>query len=433
MTENRASQRAEPGTGDRTARDLRWNFCAGVIDAGGWGAGMTMVSATTILPLFVQQLTDQKLAIGLIQATMLFGWLVPGILVSGWLERLPRVKLSVMWIAALERVALFALAPLTLWLGSQSRAGLLWAFFLCWFVMNAAMGANMPGYFKLIAKTIPSSFRGRLYGIGGASSGLLGIGSAALAGWLLENWGFPRGFAACFLAASLIQTVTVIPLGLMREPVQRAADIPDPRPGWHSLRLIWEDRRLSWLGVAIALISLNQMAGAFYTAFALDRFRATPSDVAWFTAVVSAAKMLAFLLVGWLGDRWGNRLAMQVATVGGLIAAGAAAAAPGLEWLYLVFAFNELAVQGWSVCSMNYVLELCPPERSGTYTAVFNALSGPFRVLLPLAGGAALNWMGYTPLFLAAAAGAVLCLAVLLARLPEPRQFTPPTAPAAAP
>lgn len=405
-----------------TPGELRWNFCCAVIDAGGWGLGMGFVSVATILPLFVEQLTPARFATGLIPAVQLFGWLVPGILVSGWLERLPRVKTSVMWIAALERVALFLVAPLTLWLGPHDRGALLLGFFACWFVMNAAMGANMPGYFKLIAKTIPPELRGRLYGISGAVSGLLGIVAAAAAGWLLKHWGFPRGYAACFLAATVVQTITVIPLGLIREPVQPPAEAPEARPGWHSLRLIREDRRLFWLGIVLALFSLNQMAGAFYTVFAIDRFRATPEDVAWFNGVVSAVRTVAFLLAGWLGDRWGNRLALRVAIAAGMVASGLALAAPDLSWIYAVFAFNEIAVQGWSVCSMNYVLELCRPERSGTYTAVFNALSGPFRVLLPLAGGAVVGQIGYPPLFTAATVGAILTLLLLLTRLPEPRR-----------
>src|SRR6476469_6967423 len=97
-------------------RDLLWNFSAGVIDAAGWVTGMGLISATTLLPLFVRQLTDSPVAVGMIQAGMLLGWLLPGILTASWAEGLPRVKPAVMWIAALERLALFLMAPLCLWL-----------------------------------------------------------------------------------------------------------------------------------------------------------------------------------------------------------------------------------------------------------------------------------------------------------------------------
>jgi MFS family permease len=402
-------------------RDTRWNFGAAMIDAAGWGFGMSLISATTVLPLFVRQLTDSPMAVGLIQAAMLFGWLVPGILVSGWLERLPRVKPSVMWIAALERSTLLLMVPFCLWVGPVNRKALLVLFFLCWFTMNAAVGANLPGYYKLIAKTIPPEMRGRLYGIGGALSGLLGAAAALPAGWLLQRWGFPKGYAACFLGAFIAMTLSVAPLGWMRETAQAPTELPARTSPWRSLGLVREDRRLLWLCAGVALFSLNGMASGFYTLFALQRFHATAANVAEFTAALMAARTGGFLLVGWLGDRHGNRVALQVSTAAGIAAAGMAVAAPGIGWMFPVFGLNELAVQGWGVCSMNYVLELCPPQRSGTYTAVYGAVTGPFRVVTPLLGGAIAAVVGFGPLFGAAVAGGVLALALLVLRLPEPR------------
>src|SRR3954471_24329754 len=89
-TSTRRAPRSSAGPrrgGMREQRDLRWNFGAALIDVAGWGLGMTMVSHVTILPFFVQALTDRPAAVGLIQAVMYFGWLVPGILVAGRVER----------------------------------------------------------------------------------------------------------------------------------------------------------------------------------------------------------------------------------------------------------------------------------------------------------------------------------------------------------
>ncbi|HEU4752758.1 MAG TPA: MFS transporter, partial [Armatimonadota bacterium] len=400
-------------------RDLRWNFGAALIDTAGWGVGMGLISPGTILPVFVGHLSQSPLYVGLIQAVQLFGWLVPGVLVSGWVERLPRVKFSVIWIAALERSMLLLLVPLCLWLGPAHRTALLAAFFACWFVMNAAVGANTPGYYKLIAKTIPAQLRGRLYGIGGALSGVVGVPVAGLlAAWFLGGWGFPAGYAACFFTAAVVQALTVAPLAFMREPVQPEHAAPEPMRPAQVLRLARRDSRLLWVSGAVALFSLNTMAGAFYTVYAVERFHAADAAVAGFTAVVMGARVIAFLLAGWLGDRHGNRAALVAATLAGVAAAALAAWAPALGWLYVVFTLNEIAVQGWGVCSMNYVLELCPPERSSSYTAVFGLLTGPLRVLAPLLGGWMAGGVGYAPVFGLAALGAALALLLLLARLP---------------
>jgi MFS family permease len=363
---------------DQLRRDLRWNFGAALIDAAGWGLGMGLISATTILPAFVRELTPSPVAVGLIQAAMLFGWLVPGILVAGWVERLPRVKGPLMAIAMLERAMLLLACWACFAFGPRQHAALLWSFFACWFVLNSAVGTNMPGYYKLIAKTIPPELRGRLYGVGGAISGLLGVLSALLSRWLLEAFPFAQSYGLCFFGAFVVQTVTVLPLGFMREPIQEprpAARKPSP---WQAMGLAREDRRLLALCAAVGFFSLNQVAGGFYTVFAQDRFHSGPEDIARFTAVVMGSRAVAFLLVGWLGDHHGNRLTMQVSTISGIAAAAVAGWAPSVEWLYVAFALNELAAQGWGVCVMNYVLELCTPERSGT---LYGGLRSPLRAL----------------------------------------------------
>jgi MFS family permease len=402
-------------------RDLRWNFSAAVIDAAGWGLGMAFISERTVLPLFVAQLTSSPAAVGLIQTITLLGWLLPGILISGWLERQPRVKHSVMWLALGERVFLALLIPLCLWLGPWNRPGLLLAFFVCWLGMNALMGANMPGYYKLIVKTIPPEARGRMYGIGGALAGLMGVAAAPLCGWLLSTQGFPGGFAACFAAATVAMTVTVLPLGFMREAAQPPEATPERASVRQTLSLLRHDPRLPWLAAAMALFSLTQTAGGFYTTYAIQRFGAGPEAVAGFTAAQMVARTVGFLLAGWVGDHRGNRAALRLATACGVAAAVLALVAPGLGWMYAVFVLTEVAIVGWSVCSINYVLELCPTERSGSYTAVFNLVSGPLRALLPLLGGLLAAALGYGPLFWAAILGGMLSLALLAGRITEPR------------
>src|SRR5262249_41181724 len=147
-----------------------------------------------------------------------FGWYVPGILVARYIERLAVVKRYVIALAIVERSFLLLVVPLIYVVGPRDRGWLLASFLTCWFLMNLTMGCNSPAYYKLIAKTIPAEVRGRLYGIGGALAGLLGIGAGEIAGQLITHLGYPHGYALCFAAAFVVQTITVIPLGYMREP-----------------------------------------------------------------------------------------------------------------------------------------------------------------------------------------------------------------------
>src|SRR5262249_42292255 len=151
------------------------------------------------------------------------------------------------------------------------------------------------------------------------------------------------------------------------------------------------------------------------------RFHFDAADAGTLTMTVKAAGTLAYLFAGWMGDRHGNRAVLQVSTLAGGAAVAAAWGAPRPGWGHAGLGLDEPAGQGRAICAMNYVLELCPPERSSTYTAVYGLATGPFRVFLPLLGGMVIRACGYGPLFGAALVGGLGTFALLLARVPEPR------------
>ncbi len=404
-------------------KDERWNFAAALIDAVGWGLGMGLVSHATLLPLFVGGLTDSAYAIGAISGLMYLGWFLPGVLVARRIERLATVRGWVLSVALLERIGLLALVPLTLSLWPEQRRALLSAFFACWFVTSFGVGCNTPAYYKLIAKTISPTRRGRLYGIGGALAGLLGMVGGETAGRLLATNPYPIGFVWCFAAAFVVQTLSVLPLGWMREPRG------DAQPGDStarrepvSLRAVARDPALQGLVVSHTLFCGTLMAAAFYTDYAVRRFGVSETTVGHFTTAMRGAEVVAYLLLGWLSDRHGNRRALQLATLAGVAACVLLLWGGPVGTLYGVFALSQLAIVGWGICWVNYVLELCHPERSASYVAVVSLLLGPVRVVLPMWVG---PWLaerfGYAILFWVAAVMTAASALALATWVPEPR------------
>jgi MFS family permease len=430
-------------------RDLRWNFAVALVDAAGWGLGLGLVSAATFLPLFVRQLSGSTLAVGLISAGMTFGWYVPGILVARHIERLAVVKRYVMALAMVERSFLLLVVPLIYLVGARDRGALLVSFLVCWFLMNLAMGCNSPAYYKLIAKTIPAGVRGRLYGVGGAVAGLLGIGAGEIAGQLIARLGYPHGYALCFAAAFAVQTVTVIPLGFMREPhsaTGRRGDgvvsTPSEADGEQGVRedepisfapsprrpvspspfaLLRRDPNLVRLIASHVLFSGSLMAAGFYTDYAIRHFGAGPRIVGHFTSAVMGSQVLASLLCGLTADRHGNKWVLQLATACGVGAALLAVTAQSLFAFYPIFALSQIAATGWSIAAFNFVLELCGEARAATYTALSTLLTGPFKAGMPLLGAALIHFYGYTSVFALAAVVTALALVVLTRGMTDPR------------
>ena len=421
--------------------DRAFNFGACLIDAIGWPLGIAFFSPTTILPLFLRHLHASNATIGALGALMNLLIFLPGLLVVGHLGRLPRARNYLFVIALIERFALLPLVWLTPLWGVSHPSWLIVALFAVVCVHAGAMGLNQPAYWIVVGKTIPARWRGRLFGYAGGISGLLGFGTE----WLLRNrvlggpdGGFPDGFARGFLLSFLILTVSVLPLGMVREP---AAVVPPVaagrRPGGGRL---WRDARAVWRAnagfrrflIAQIVFTFAAVALPFFVLYARRRLGAGAGDVSAYTAALIFAAAFGNLGWGALADRFGNRIVL-VASCACALAAGAlalAAATPGV--FLLVFVASALASAGVGLAGNNIVLEYAgaTPDAAdiALYTVLYNTVTALPRAAAPLAGGLIADNLGYRPLFFfsLALAGASLLLTL---RVHEPRRPVAAAAP----
>jgi len=404
-------------------KHFRYNFTACLIDGFGWPLGSSFISASTILPLLVLKLTPSKFWVGLIAAIGSAGFFLPGIFIAHYIERLPILRKFVLGVALVERAPILLMGPLILLLADRPQV-LLVVFFIGWTLHSVAMGFNSPSYFGLISKVIPARWRGRLYGISGALGGILGVVGAGITAQILRIYDFPMGFAICFLIAFAILTISVIPLGLVREPAMPSGKEKKTLPEYlrqmpHLLK--------SHPDFARYLLSqaLYAMAGiaptAFFTTFAREHLGATDAQGARFTAVLMAAGIVANPFWGYMGDHGGNRRVVLLGSLCSLLAPLLAIFAPSLGVFYGVFVLSAIGMAGVGLGHFNLVMEFAPPQEVATFIALSSLAVAPIRFFLPLIGGKAVDWTGYTPIFILSTA-ACLISAILLLRVREPRE-----------
>lgn len=92
------------------ARNLRFNFTVNVLDGGFFGAALGFASFITIIPLFVSNLTDLAVLIGLIPAIHAVGWQLPQLFTAPRVSRLRRYKRMALMMSLNERFPFLGLA-----------------------------------------------------------------------------------------------------------------------------------------------------------------------------------------------------------------------------------------------------------------------------------------------------------------------------------
>ncbi len=409
-----------------------------VLDGSVYALGMSLVSRTTVLPLFVHKLGGGSLAVGLIPVLWWLGFSFPQLLIAGPARRARSKRKLLLTTSLIQRFPWLLLALITFFAVEHVSRAMGLALFLAGFLLAAVSGSiNLPVWFDVVAQITPVRLRGRLFGTRAVLWGLFGI----LGGWtavqVLERIEYPNNFAILFGVAFVFTMVSYIFIVLLKIP-------PTPPRQERSVRMAVVTRSLraalrrrpnyrKFL-VAEALVMTAISVEAFYMVDALDKFNLSEGYAGRFTMVAMVAAMFGSLVFGYIADHFGHRINLILAA--GFIAFSCLVAlvAPTVEIYGLAFAGAALTMGIRSVSQLPIIAELCGEQDRPTYIALANMITSPF-VLAGIAAGWVASRVGYQAVFIAGGMVALAAVVWLLVMVEEPRRQIPaharmPTVPA---
>jgi len=376
-------------------QNYRWNFTVNLLDGVNFWFGASFISSATVVPLFISQLTDSQLAIGVAAMIAQGSWFAPQLLTSNLVERLARKKPVIVNLGFfLERLPMW-LTPLAALLAfrSATAAVLLFLFAYAWHGLGAGVVAT--AWQDLIARCFPVDRRGRYMGLTmflGAGAGLL---AASLSAWFLEVFPFPTNFVYSFSLAALFITLSWVFLALTREPVQPS---PVPRQSNREYAralpdILQRDLNFRRFLSGRLLLALGGMGTGFVTVTAVQRFQVSNSTVGLYTLAILAGQTAGNLLFGLLADRRGHKLSLEFSALAGMAAFVIAWLAPEPSWYFAAFVLLGVSSGGVVVSGILVVMEFSLPEKRPTYVGLTNTAVGLVSLLAPLVGAglAAIN------------------------------------------
>lgn len=425
QTQKPAPERTDEEIAVEVEQNYRWNFTVNLLDGASFWFGASFFSSATIVPLFVSQLTDSQLAIGIVAMIAQGSWFIPQLFTANAVERLARKKPVVVnvgffsqrvpvWIAALA-------ALLAFW--SPMTALVLFIIAYAWHGLGA--GITATAWQDLLARCFPVAKRGRFFGLTmfiGAGTGMIAASASA---WLLEAYPFPFNFVYTFALAALFITISWVFLALTREPVQPST-IPrqSNKQYWQALpNIVRQDenyRRFLW---GRLLMAMGGMGLGFVTVTAVKQWQVPNSTVGLYTLAMLMGQTAGNLFFGLLADRFGHKLSLELSAIAGMLAYLTAWLAPTPNWYFVVFALIGVSTGGIIVSGILVVLEFCAPEKRPTYVGLTNTGVGVLSTAAPLLG-ALLASQSTSWLFGLCAFFFLLSYIVLHWRVQEPRYLT---------
>jgi len=407
-------------------QNYRWNFLVNALDGASFWFGMSFISSTIILPLYVNHFTNSPLLIGLIPFLSTAGFLLPQLFVANAVERAPKKKFFPATLGFfLERMPLFLLAPTVYFLATSQPILALGVFFglYAWHCVGA--GVIIVGWQDMIAKLIPVEKRGRFFGITNFVGNGTGILGALAVPFILNKFTFPSGYVISFTIAAVLIFISWVFLSLTREPAVYNSKPPVSQLDYmRSLPdVLRRDRNFRMYLLSQIIFSLSGMATGFLVVYTVQTWDLPDAKASIFTVALQIGLALANLFFGFFSDRKGHKLSLEICMALSVLSLALAIFAPSALWFFPIFFMRGAITAGTFISGISIVYEFTDAENRPTYIGLANTIPGVTGAIAPLIGGWLAGAMSYQVMFILSAIIGTISWILLRFAVREPRKM----------
>jgi MFS family permease len=423
MTENITSDSAAQ---EKLKRNYRWNFLVNTLDGASFWFGMSFFSSTIILPLFVSHFTDSPMTIGLISFLGWGGVFLPQLFMANAVEHTPRKKFFPVTLGFfLERLPILLLAPAVYFLATRQPILTLVIFFVLYTWQNVGAGVILVGWQDMIAKIIPVEKRGRFFGISNFIGNGTGILGALAVPFVLEKFTFPLGYVYSFAVAGGMFFLSWIFLSLTREPAVYSSKTPVSQLNYlRSLpEVLRRDRNFRMYLLAQIIFSMSGMATGFLVVYSVQTWNLPDAQASGFMIALQIGLTLAYLFFGFLSDRKGHKLSLEICLLLSALLLVLAIIAPSPWWFFPIFFLRGAVNAGTFISGISIVYEFTDAESRPTYIGLANTIPGVAASLAPLIGGWLAGATSYRSMFILSALIGTISWVLLRFAVHEPRKM----------
>jgi MFS family permease len=244
-----------------------------------------------------------------------FGQSVPPLLLSERVRNLPRKKIALSVTTFVMGLCFLVLAGI--WSVTQGKfAAMPYVFLAVYAVFFIATGISQLLSNTLIGKLVTATTRGRLAAFGSIIGGTIAV---ACAWFLLQNWMGQKtghfdaifGFTGvAFLIASAIALTFNEPVDSVKQEIQKSIPLLKS-----SLMTVMQDRNFRRLMIVASMFGMCVVLTPHYQTLARERLDVSfRSLIPWVIAQHIGASLIT-VPTGWMADRFGNRIVLQVLMV----------------------------------------------------------------------------------------------------------------------
>jgi MFS family permease len=188
-------------------------------------------------------------------------------------------------------------------------------------------------------------------------------------------------------------------------------------------KIIRSDRNFRRFLITQIFTGGGNLAIGFLAVFSVQKWNLPDSQAGIYTIVMLVGQALSNLVFGWLADRKGHKLILEICVLTTALSMGIAAMASIDSWFYLVFFLTGISAAGFMLSGIMIIFEFCEPEIRPTYIGLNNSFNDVVAIAMPLMGGWLAETYGFPLMFFVSFVICSIGLILLRYWVKEPRKI----------
>lgn len=314
----------------------------------------------------------------------------------------------------IARVALFGLALVPFFADGDAAV---------WIVIALVSLRGFAGYFavpawtSLTADIVPIGIRGRYFASRSFGMSLTALGTAPVAGLILDYYSGLDGWQIIWLIAFVAGALSTWSYMQIPDPAPLADVVAEAPAGEHRsfvADLVADRGFVMYLaGTAVWNIAL-QSSGPFFNVYLAQNLQASGLMIGYLSALISVTGLAGLIYFGRMMDVRGTKWVMVVC---GLLIPLLPTA-----WLFVdapwqvtfINAPGGVIWAGYQLAMLNMVMIMAPPEKRARYAAAYQTVTFAGAFAGPLLGGQIISALGFKAVFAFSAIGRMAGTLVIL-------------------
>ncbi len=363
----------------------------------------SMLDLNTVFPALITTLTESKVIFGALYSVMLGVPLMFNVIFSHYLKKKEYKKKYLLLGIYIRSSAFLGMSIFTYYLSETNPMLTIYSFFFFVFLFSISAGFAGLSYSDIIAKSLSSEKRVRLYTIKqffGSSAAFLG--GLVIARIFSIGIDYPLNYTISLVIGAVGLAIASLGFIILPESPSIISESKETLTGFIKRipSILRKDSSFKLFIIVENLAGFSIMILPFYMLYAKERFNIDDSFIGYYLIVLTVGTIFSNIVWGFLAKRLNAKAIVRFCiTLGGLnplLAIYLGTTSP--EYFAVIFFILGFMISGRKIGFEPYLLDIIPKTERVEYLGIRGSLN-ILIVILPLIGALIINLFGFNVTF----------------------------------